>query len=74
MLVTEQQHVFMFKGKRHEVLKVINGEYRDSIPIAVVIAVNGGRVFILNRDYPGLVTKKTCEVHASFKSHLFRIK
>lgn len=74
MLATEQKHVFMFKGMRHEVLKIINGEHGDSIPVAAVISINDGRLFILNRDYPGLVTNQTREVHASFKKHLFRIK
>lgn len=74
MLATEQQHVFMWKGNQYEVVKVINGDYGDEIPVGVVIVANGGRVFILNRDYPELVDKDTCEVNASFKFHLFRIK
>lgn len=74
MIATESKYVFMFKGKQHEVLKVIKGDYGDVIPVAAVIGVNGGRVFILNNDYPELVDKDTHEINASFSKHLFRIK
>lgn len=73
MLATEEKHVFMFKGKQHEVLKLIYAHMNEGTPVAAVVSINEGRVFILNRDYPGLVTKKTCEVHASFKNHLSRV-
>ncbi len=74
MLATEEKYVFMFKGKQHEVLKLLYAHPRESEPVAAVISMNGSRLFILNRDYPGLVTKETCEVNAIFKNHLFKIK
>jgi len=64
----------MFRGKRHEVLKVVTGDFGNEIPVAAVVEFNGGRVLILNRDYPELVNEKTCEVNASFSKNLFRIK
>lgn len=74
MPANEQRYVFMWKGVDYGVLKVIYGDYGDATPVAVVISVNGGRLLVLNRDYPELVDKDTCEVNASFKNHLFRIK
>lgn len=74
MIATEAKYVFMFKGKQHDVLKLISGEMGESVPVAAVVDINGGRVFILNTDYPELVNKDTTEVNASFSKHLFRIK